>query len=429
MTDLAVIVVSTNEAHWLRRCLPTIYEHAGKIELDVVVVDNESTDETRELVESEFPRARVVRCVNRGFAQANNCALRTLDARWVLFLNPDTEILDGTLAGLVDGLGARPTVGLVGVRQVTPDGQLYPTIRRFSTATRWFFEAIGSERFPFKASWLGERELDMSVYEQDVECDWVSGSFMLVRREALQSAGFMDERFFLFCDETDLCLRIKQAGWEVRHLPDLTILHHAGKAGWNPKLEAQGAYAKRLYLQKHFSPPHRLAATAALALGYGLRSVAWPSERERRECCTRGPRHSSRSSTASLTASHRALRFVPNRRSVGCRRPLSQSQSSTGTPAKLVLACLALPESVAGVAYEAVVVGSASIDGSGDALGQRPEITLIRNTRNLGYAAEVNRPTDDRAATSCFCSTQMSISPPVPDDLVRPEVTVVLHRQ
>ena len=282
MTELAVIVVSTNEAHWLRRCLPTIYDHAGKIELDVVVVDNESTDETRELVESEFPLARVVRCVNRGFAQANNSALRTLDARFVLFLNPDTEILDGTLAGLVDAVGRRPNVGLVGVRQVTPDGQLYPTIRRFSSAIRWFFEGIGSEKFPFRASWLGERELDMSVYEHDVECDWVSGSFMLARREALQSAGFMDERFFLYCDETDLCLRIKQAGWEVRHLPDLTILHQAGKAGWNPRLEAQGAYAKRLYVQKHFSPPHRLAATAALALGYGLRA-AWPSQRERRE--------------------------------------------------------------------------------------------------------------------------------------------------
>src|SRR6187200_2535580 len=89
--------------------------------------------------------------------------------------------------------------------------------------------------------------------------------------------GFMDERFFLFCDENDLCLRIKQAGWEVRHLPDVTILHHAGKAGLNPKLDAQGAYAKRLYMRKHFSPAHRVAATAALALGYGVRSVAWRS--------------------------------------------------------------------------------------------------------------------------------------------------------
>jgi N-acetylglucosaminyl-diphospho-decaprenol L-rhamnosyltransferase len=283
MTDLAVIVVSTNEAHWLRRCLPSIYEHGGEITLDVVVADNESTDETRDLVETEFPQARVVQCVNRGFAQANNCALRTIDSKWVLFLNPDTEILDGTLAGLVDGLAMRPTVGLVGVRQVTADGQLYPTIRRFSTATRWFFEAIGSERFPFRASWLGERELNMSLYERDVACDWVSGSFMLARREALQSAGFMDERFFLYCDETDLCLRIKQAGWEVRHLPDVTVLHHAGKSGWKPKLEAQGAYARRLYVRKHFSPAHRPAAIAALALGYSLRSVAWPLEREQRE--------------------------------------------------------------------------------------------------------------------------------------------------
>jgi GT2 family glycosyltransferase len=282
--DLAVIVVSTNEAKWLTSCLSSVYEHAGPISLEVVVADNESTDGTRELVESEFPDALVVTCPNRGFGHANNRGVEATDSRYVLFLNPDTEILQGTLAGLIEALDTRPTVGAVGVRQVLPDGQLDPTIRRFSTATRWFFEAIGSERFPFKASWLGERELDMSVYEQDFECDWISGSFVLVRREALQSAGLMDERFFLYCEETDLCLRIKQAGWEIRHRPELTILHHAGKAGWNPKMEAQGAYARRQYMLKHFSPPHRLAATAALALGYGLRAVAWQSEREQREC-------------------------------------------------------------------------------------------------------------------------------------------------
>ena len=150
MTDLAVIVVSTNEAHWLRRCLPTIFEHAGEIELDVVVVDNESTDETRELVESEFPLARVVQSVNRGFAQANNCALRTVDAKWILFLNPDTEILEGTLAGLVDGLvHVQPSVLLASARSL-PDGQLDPTIRRFSTATRWFFEADRLREIPIQ---------------------------------------------------------------------------------------------------------------------------------------------------------------------------------------------------------------------------------------------------------------------------------------
>jgi N-acetylglucosaminyl-diphospho-decaprenol L-rhamnosyltransferase len=270
---LAVIIVSANSAGWLRPCLTTVYQRAGDVELDVVVVAAGCTDETVPLVEREFPQARTISCDNRGFAYANNCALRTVDADWILLLNPDTEILDGSFGDVIARLGSRPTVGLVGVRQVTSDGQLFPTIRRFPNAIRSLFEAVGSERFPFRASWLGERELDLRAYEQDVACDWTSGSFMLLRREALQSAGFMDERFFLYCEETDLCLRIKQAGWEIRHLPYLTILHHANKEGWNPRLDAQAAYAKRQYFKKHLSPLQRLTATAALFLGYTLRSA------------------------------------------------------------------------------------------------------------------------------------------------------------
>jgi N-acetylglucosaminyl-diphospho-decaprenol L-rhamnosyltransferase len=270
---LSVIIVSANNAGWLPPCLTTVYERAGEVELDVVVVAAGCTDDTVALVERDFPQARTISCPNRGFAYANNRALRTVDADWVLFLNPDTEILEGSFAGLINMLGSRPTVGLVGVRQVTADGQLFPTIRRFPNAIRSLFEALGSEGFPVRASWLGERELDLRVYGRDVACDWTSGSFMLVRWEALQSAGFMDERFFLYCEETDLCLRIKQGGWEIRHVPDLTILHHADKAGWNPRFAAQAAFAKRQYFEKHLTPAHRMSATAALALGYTLRSV------------------------------------------------------------------------------------------------------------------------------------------------------------
>jgi N-acetylglucosaminyl-diphospho-decaprenol L-rhamnosyltransferase len=270
---LSVIIVSANSASWLRPCLTTVFERAGDVELDVVVVAAGCTDETVPLVEAEFPRARTISCENRGFAHANNCALSTVDADWILLLNPDTEILDGTFADVIDRLSSRPTVGLVGVRQLSSDGQLFPTIRRFPNAVRSLFEALGSERFPFRAPWLGERELDLRVYEREVPCDWTSGSFMLVRREALQSAGFMDERFFLYCEETDFCLRIQQAGWEIRHFPYLTILHHANKEGWSPRLDAQAAYAKRQYFEKHLPPVHRLSAMAALILGYTLRSV------------------------------------------------------------------------------------------------------------------------------------------------------------
>jgi N-acetylglucosaminyl-diphospho-decaprenol L-rhamnosyltransferase len=271
---LAVVIVSANSASWLRPCLTTLFDHAGKIDLDVVVVAAGCTDETVALVEREFPAARTVSCENRGFAYANNRALETVAAPWVLFLNPDTEIREGTLASLVDTVRARPSIGLVGVKQVTPEGELFPTIRRFPSVARTFFESLGSERFPLRASWLGERELDLARYERDVGCDWTSGSFMLARAYALDQVGPMDERFFLYCEETDLCFRLKRAGWDVRHSPVLTILHHADKAGWNELLDAQAAFAKRQYFEKHFSPLRRGAAIGALALGYAVRSVA-----------------------------------------------------------------------------------------------------------------------------------------------------------
>jgi N-acetylglucosaminyl-diphospho-decaprenol L-rhamnosyltransferase len=253
--------------------------------LDVVVVAAGCTDETVSLVETEFPQARTISCENRGFAYANNRALRTVDADWVLLLNPDTEILEGSLAGLIARLASRPTVGLVGVRQVTASGELFPTIRRFPNAARSLFEALGSERLPVRASWLGERELDLSAYERDVACDWTSGSFMLMRWEALQSAGFLDERFFLYCEEIDLCLRIKQAGWEIRHLPYLTIVHHANKESGNPRLDAQVAFAKRQYFTKHLGSVHRMAATGALGFGFALRWVRGYRDARRRESC------------------------------------------------------------------------------------------------------------------------------------------------
>jgi GT2 family glycosyltransferase len=271
--DLAVIVISTNEVGWLRPCLSSVFEKAGPISLDVVVVDNASTDGTREFVETTFRRARVVTSENHGFGHANNRGALTCNARYVLFLNPDTELVEGTLADLVAAMDARPTVGLAGVRQVTGDGALYPTIRYFPTVSRALGDALSSERWPVRPSWAGERELDLAIYDREVECDWTVGAFMLVRREALLGAGLLDERFFLQAEEPDICRRIKTAGWSVRHLPVMTIIHRAGKAGWVPKMIAQSAFARRQYARKHFSAPYASAYLAASSLNYVIRAA------------------------------------------------------------------------------------------------------------------------------------------------------------
>ena len=273
MHDLAIIIVSTNEAHWLRPCLSTVFEHAGDIDLDVVVVDNDSRDGTADLVAAEFPDARVVWSANHGFCHANNRAIMTCDARYVLLLNPDTEIADGSLAELVRMMDARPTVGLAGVRQVTGEGELVHTIRRFPNALNALGDALSAERLARRPRWLGERVTDPAAYERESPCDWTTGAFMLVRREAIESAGLLDERFFMYSDEADFCRRIKTAGWDVRHLPAMTIVHHAFKDGVKPTVDILSAHSRMKYARKHFSPGHRAAFGAAVMLRHALRSV------------------------------------------------------------------------------------------------------------------------------------------------------------
>lgn len=322
--DLAIITVSTNEAKWLRPCLGTVFDHLGDIHADVVVADNESDDGTRELVTHEFPKARLVPSRNLGFSHANNRALMTCNARYVLFLNPDTEILEGTFSDLVRAMDERPTVGLIGVRQVVPDGTLDRTIRYFPNALRAFGEAFAAERLPGRPRWLGERELDLAAYDGEVACDWTAGSFMLARREAIESAGYLDERYFIYSEETDLCRRIKTAGWEVRHLPSMTILHHDGKAGVKPSIEALNAWNRVVYARKHFSPVHRTVYSGAVALGHALRSVYAGSgeqgrlkrQASRRALATLAGRvpvpHEPRTSRVSVQTATPELREAPN---------------------------------------------------------------------------------------------------------------------
>jgi GT2 family glycosyltransferase len=270
--DLAVIVVSHNQERWLPRCLATLLEHAQGLSLDVVVVDNGDTRAACELVEREFPQARAIASENRGYAHANNLALATCDARWALFLNPDTELLEGSLAELVAGLAA--DVGIAGARQLDDEGAVIPTMRRFPSALVALGDSLGLERLPWRPGRLGERELRLERYAHAFEGDWTIGSFLLIRREALDAVGGFDERFFLYSEEVDLCLRVRRAGWKVVHSPAVTLRHHGNSdRPADPRLQAQLARARLQYADKNLGAVSRPAFRAALLLRYGLRSL------------------------------------------------------------------------------------------------------------------------------------------------------------
>ncbi len=165
----------------------------------------------------------------------------------------------------------RPAVGLAGVRQLNGEGRLDLTIRRFPNALRGLGDAVSAERLPRRPHWLGERELDPGAYDREFDCDWTAGSFMLARREAIESAGFMDERFFMYSEETDFCRRIRSAGWDVRHLPWMTILHYGAQVSADPKIESLSAFNRIAYARKHLSPVHRRLYFGTVLLNHCLR--------------------------------------------------------------------------------------------------------------------------------------------------------------
>lgn len=269
---LAIVIVAHNSARWLPACLSSITACSGNLDLDVVVVDSESTDDVADVVRAA-PGVRLIRCRNRGFAHANNRGIETTTADWVLLLNADTEIVGGTLAELVSHAAAQPRVGVIGVKQVSGDGSLQFTMRRFPSVLRSLGESLGSEAWPVHPALFGERVLTRTAYEGEADCDWTSGSFMLLRRAALEEPQPLDERFFLYAEEPDLCLRSRSSGWSTRHLPYVTIIHHGGNEGTDPRLAAQRAYSRRLFMQKHFTRPQLALGVGAMAIGYGLRSV------------------------------------------------------------------------------------------------------------------------------------------------------------
>jgi GT2 family glycosyltransferase len=225
--DLSIVVVSWNTQELLQKCLNSIYTNPAGVSFEIWVVDNNSIDGSVNMVQQEFPEVKLIKNpTNFGFAQANNQAIRRSVGRYVLLLNPDTRVKSGALATLVDYLDASPQVGAAGPRLLNPDGSLQVSCHPRPTLTReiWRLCHLDTLR-PY--AWYPQKKWNL---EAPQEIDVLMGACLMVRREALNQVGLLDEDYFIYSEEVDLCYRIQKAGWRLYWVPGAEVVHYGGQS-------------------------------------------------------------------------------------------------------------------------------------------------------------------------------------------------------
>ncbi|MCL4466642.1 MAG: glycosyltransferase family 2 protein [Chloroflexi bacterium] len=254
--DLSVIIVTYNVRDLLRHCLVTLLASEGDFTYEVAVVDNRSTDGSVAMVESEFPGVRVIASqVNGGFAYGNNLGLAHAGGRFVLLLNPDTELPADALSRMLAYLDARPWAGAAGPKLVRADGTLDLACRRsFPSPEVSFYRMLGlSKAFPHSRR-FARYNLTYLDPDQPAEVDSVVGAFMLIRRDCLATVGLLDETFFMYGEDLDLAYRLKQAGWRVLYNPDVVVLHHKGESSRQARFRTTYEFYRAMYVfyRKHY---------------------------------------------------------------------------------------------------------------------------------------------------------------------------------
>ncbi len=282
MLDLAIIIVNYNTRELLRACLRSIYASEGEFSFHVTVVDNASGDGSIEMVREAFPQARAISSSqNGGFAYANNIGLRAYGfgqgrplaelPRYALLLNPDTELPPTALMEMLSLMDARADIGAAGPRLILPDGSLDKACRRaFPSPASFIYRGLGlSKLFPDNPR-FAQYNLTYLPEDQETEVDSVVGAFMLVRREALEAAGLLDESFFMYGEDLDWAFRIKQAGWRIWYYPQVIVYHHKGAASrGNVRVRRAFYDAMAIFVRKHYK-----AQTNPLLYGLIMAGIA-----------------------------------------------------------------------------------------------------------------------------------------------------------
>lgn len=231
MVDLSIIIVSWNVAALLKACLESIQRARNTpYSIEIIVVDSGSSDETVELLKHDYQQVKLLaQAENLGFTRCNNIGLAAAEGRYLMLLNPDTEVIEDAIPQMITYLDNSPTVGIIGPHTLNTDGTHQSTRRRFPSLAVALFESTWLQ--PFAPKSLLKRYYVQEIADTAiVDVDWVQGSALMARREVYAQVGGLDEGYVMYSEEMDWCKRAKNAGWRVAYLGTAKIIHHGGKS-------------------------------------------------------------------------------------------------------------------------------------------------------------------------------------------------------
>ncbi len=231
MVDLSIIIVSFNTRDLTRRCLRCVEQFRPGCTFEVLVVDNASTDGSPDMVEQEFPGAKLIRLSrNKGFAGGNNEGIRRASGRYILLLNSDAFVGQGVIDATLAYMNENPSTGVLGCALTNPDGSPQPSARMLPGLVNKVFVMTGlTARFP-SSRLFGRVDFSWWDHSHPLQVGWVVGAYFLVRSEVIDAIGLLDERYFLYFDEIDFCRAAARAGWAVVFYPHARVVHLGGQS-------------------------------------------------------------------------------------------------------------------------------------------------------------------------------------------------------
>lgn len=254
--DLSIIIVSYNSEKFIEKCLRSVVSAARGINAEIWVVDNASTDSSLEILDRWRAQINLIRnSVNGGFSKAINQGIKAASGRYCLWLNPDSEILEGNLAGMIAYFEAHPAAGIAGLQILNPDRSLQLSSRAFPSYQTALFNRYSLLTRLFPNNPISKKYLQTDrAHEEIRQTDWVSGAALFHRRDLALKLGGLDENFFMYCEDVDFCLRAHREGFKIIYDPGVKVLHHIGGSSRSKPyaMIVQRHRSMWVYYRKHY---------------------------------------------------------------------------------------------------------------------------------------------------------------------------------